>query len=277
MTITPEAFLRAAQTSTLSGSTPWASQYAAEIRRLWAADSARDPRSVQRRLGPSELGVACDRQVVGKMAGLAPTNHVHDPWPSIRGRALHSYAERVFGEDNQVRGLRWLTEQRVTPHPEHPGTADLYDAAHQAVVDHKFLGASSMAKMRGEPPRKYRRQLYLYAHGYTLRGLPVRRTVLVAYPATAASLDGLYVHEWPYADASGALLPEVAAELADTLRETALRRGLAGEVAAGRLDIMSVPASPDPSECFFCPLYRPEAARDSGPGCPGTVPAPPSA
>lgn len=273
-TQSPADFMKASPTP-VGGSSPWASRYAAEIRRLWAEDAARAPRSLQQHLGPSELGVECDRQVAGKFAALPETNHVVDPWPSTRGRALHAHAEDVFNADNLRTGvMRWVTEQKVTPHPDHPGTADLYDGLERAVVDHKFLGTTSMAKVRKTPPRKYRRQLYLYGLGYFLAGLPVERVAIAAYPATAASLSGLYVWEAPFAPASngGQILPEVWDEIVDCLYvETPRRRAQGAEVAAGRLALTDVPAVVDDSECYFCPFYRPQAARDAGPGCPGTA------
>ncbi|MFT4081159.1 MAG: hypothetical protein QM638_01105 [Nocardioides sp.] len=269
-TPSPDDFMAAAPKS-VSGSTPWASRYAAELRRVILEHAARAPRTLQQHLGPSELGVACDRQVVGKMAALPTTNHVADPWPSIVGTACHAWAERAFDADNMRGGLlRWVTETRVSPHPDHPGTADLYDAAEQAVVDHKFLGESSMAKVRKDPPRKYVRQLLLYGLGYWKLGLPVRRVVLAAYPRTAATLDGLYVWEHAFADEQGVIVPEALAALESTFAETAHRRALADELLAGRLRIEDVAAEPDSSECYFCPFYRPQAAKDGGAGCPGT-------
>src|SRR5690606_24499658 len=52
----------------LDGSSPWASRYASDLKRMIQEYSARRPRSVQKHLGPSELGEACSRQVVAKMA-----------------------------------------------------------------------------------------------------------------------------------------------------------------------------------------------------------------
>lgn len=270
MTISAAEFMSSAPKS-VSGNTPWASRYAAEIRRIWAEDAAQDPRTLQDHLGPSELGVECDRQVAGKLAALPYTNHVVDPWPSTRGRALHTHAaDRVFPDDNARSGvLRWLTERKVTPHPEHPGTADLYDAVEQAVVDHKFLGESSMAKIRKDPPRKYRGQLKLYGLGYYLLGLPVRRTVILAYPATAGSMDGLYVHEEPFTDEAGQILTETRELIDEVFADTERRKGQAAEILAGRLTLDQVPAAPDDDECYFCPFYRPQSARDGGPGCAG--------
>ena len=270
MTISAAEFMSSAPRS-VSGNSPWATRYAADIRRAWLEEAAQDPRTLQDHLGPSELGVECDRQVAGKLAALPWTNHVVDPWPSIRGRALHVHAaDRVFPGDNQRTGvLRWVTEQRVTPHPDHPGTADLYDAVELAVVDHKFLGESSMAKIRKDPPRKYRGQLMLYGLGYARLGLPVRRIAIAAYPATAGSLDGLYVHEEAFADEAGQLLPEVQSLLDEVLEDTARRKEQAAGIVAGRLRLDEVPMAPDDDECYFCPFYRPQSARDGGPGCAG--------
>jgi len=272
-TQSPTEFMSAAPKS-VTGSSPWATRYANELRRVFLEHAARAPRTLQQHLGPSEIGVACDRQVVGKFAALPVTNHVVDPWPSIRGTALHAWAADAFDEDNVRRALlRWVTEQKVTPHPDHPGTADLYDALEQVVVDHKFLGESSMAKVRKGWPRKYKVQLLLYALGYWLLGLPVKKVVLAAYPATAASLDGLYVSDLEFTDEHGHVLAEVEALLAEVFAQTARRRQLADQVLAQQLRIEDVPMDPDSDECFFCPFYRPQAAKDSGPGCPGTAAA----
>jgi hypothetical protein len=271
--MTPQEFMQSAP-APLNGSSAWGSRYATELRRVFTEHAARAPRSLQLHLGPSELGVECDRQVAGKMAGLPSTNHVADPWPSIRGTALHAWAADAFGADNVRHGLlRWVAEQKVTPHPDHPGTADLYDAVEQAVVDHKFLGETSMAKIRrpSGPPRKYVVQLLLYGLGYLRLGLAVRRVAVAAYPATAASLDGLYVWDRPFTGDDGQLLPENFALIEEVFTQTALRQQLATHLHAGRLQLMDVPAVADSEECFWCPFYRPQSARDGGPGCPGAV------
>lgn len=277
-TQSPAEFL-ASSPKGLTGSSPWAARYAADIKRAWMEFAAEDARTVQRHLGPSELGVECDRQVAGKLAGIPATNHVVDPWPSIRGRALHTFAEDVFSADNARRGLlRWITEQKVTPGSaafpaflEHPGTADLYDAVERVVPDHKFLGETSMAKIRKGWPRKYLVQLFLYGLGYWLLGLPVRRVAVLAYPATAASLDGLFVRDADFSDEDGQILPEVVELLERVAGETVRRKEYAARIESGVMQLMDVPAAPDGDECFFCPFYRPQAAKDSGAGCPGTV------
>lgn len=258
----PAAFMAAAP-APLNGSSAWASRYAAELRRVVVEHAARAPRSQQVHLGPSELGHVCDRQVIGKMASVPATNHVADPWPSIMGTAGHAWLADAFTADNARHGVRWVAEQRVIPHPNHPGTADLYDALEQSVVDHKFLSEYSLNKLRAEPPRHYVVQLLLYGLGYRRLGLPVRRVVLAAWPRTKSSLDGLYVWDHPLTAADDALLDEV-------FRRTAARAAVAEQVHAGQLALNQVPATPGDS-CFFCPFYRPEAARLGGAGCPGNA------
>jgi hypothetical protein len=267
---TPADFMKAAP-APLNGSSPWASRYAGTLRRVFLDHAARAPRTLQQHLGPSELGVSCDRQVAGKFAALPATNHVSDPWPSIVGTACHAWAAEAFEAENVRSGqLRWVAEQKVTPHPDHPGTADLYDAVEQAVVDHKFLGESSMAKIRKDPPRKYVVQLLLYGQGYRNLGLPVKRVALAAYPRTAASLDGLYVWEREHTPADDELLQVV-------FDQTRVRRQYAEQIVAGRMNLLDVPADADSDECYFCPFYRPQAARDGQYGCPGPGAAIPAA
>lgn len=264
MVISASDFMAAAP-APVGGNTPWAARYAADIRRTVTDYANNSPRNLQRHLGPSELGLACDRQVVGKLIGEPRTNHVADPWPSIVGVAVHAWLAEAFTADNIRRGIaRWLAEQRVYPDPAHPGTADLYDAVEQAVVDHKVLGETSLHKVQSVngPPLKYQIQLILYGKGYRVLGLPVRRVVLVAYPRTAASLDGLYVWERTVGPEDDALIELV-------LAVTNHRKYLAEEVSAHRLRISDIPIHPDSSECFFCPFYRPQSKHDGGPGCPG--------
>lgn len=268
-------FIGRTNTPQLSGNTPWADRYARDIIKVFHEHSAQAPRTLQVHLGPSELGATCHRQVAGKMAQLPAVNYLSDPWPSIRGTALHAWAADAFEADNQrnaaLRGgkARWLTEYRVTPHDLHPGTGDLYDYETRTVADHKFLGESSMGKVRGPsgPSRQYIVQLLLYARGFRRLGLPVDRVALLAYPATASTLSGIYCWERPYTPADDELLEQVFAE-------TEYRRQWALALITGAAQLLDVPADgADPDECHFCPALRPQAAKDpSGGGCPGRTP-----
>lgn len=248
------------------GNTPWAGRYGQELTAIvrWHAENS--PRNLQRRLGPSELGHDCDRQVVGKMAGQPTTNHVVDPWPSVVGTAVHAWMDEAFTRENERSGPRWLPERRVQPWPGAEGRADLYDARWRAVVDHKNLGNSTHAKLVSKgAPVHYTRQLKLYGLGYRNAGLPVDRIVIAAWPRTGSSLGGLYVweHTWTSADDE---------ELAWLYRKTAERATVAQRVHEGQVSIRDVPVTPDSDTCYFCPFYRPQAAHDASiTGCPGTA------
>lgn len=268
MTMTATEFMQSGKARSVNGNSPWAQRYAGTLRSTLEAYAERMPRNVQRHLGPSEIGVECDRQVVGKLVGLPKTNHITDPWPSMVGTALHKYASDAFDWANtQLAKPRWLTEARVVPHDEHPGMADLYDADEFALVDHKFLGPTTLAHVRRDegPPRKYVVQLLLYGLGYRRIGFPVRRVVLAAYPRTAASLDGLFVWDHELTAADDVLIGEVFAQLHT-------RKWLAHLLAEGRLSFDQVPMTPDSDECYFCPFYRRQAANETTViGCPGTA------
>jgi hypothetical protein len=265
-TITPDEYMAAA-TALPNGNSGWAMMYAHELSEIIKRQAKRQPRNMQSHLGPSELGDECDRKVVGKLAGEPYTNNVVDPWASIVGVAVHAWLAEKFGLENALDGLpfpRWLTEVRVSPHPAYPGTADLYDAAWRAVVDWKILGPTSMAKVRSPqgPPVRYQVQLLLYAMGYRNLGLPVDRVVLAALPRTEPSLDSMFVWEHQYSALDDTIIEAV-------LGKTALRRQVANEVLARRIPISAVPITPSDDGCYFCPFFRPQSARDGGPGCPG--------
>lgn len=266
--LSPGEFMASARTTPAgptSGSSPWAVQYAGELQRVVLEHASQDPRTLQTRLGPSELGHACDRQVIGKMAGIARTNHVADPWPSIMGKAGHTWMEGAFGADNERHGQRWWPERRVTPWPGAEGTSDLYDEQHLAVVDHKFLGDTTMGKLkRFGPPLVYRVQLLLYGLGYRNLGLPVERVVIAAWPRTKSTIREMYVWDHLWSPDDDALLQRV-------YQLTEVRRRVAEQVQAGRFTLLQVPAQPDDDACYYCPFYRPQSAHDGGPGCPGTV------
>lgn len=260
-----------------SGNTDWARLYARELKDTVLRYAARMPRNVQRHLGPSELGHECDRMLVGKMAGSkhASLNHVSDPWAAIVGTAIHAFLEDAFNWDNSdrlaMRGYkhRWTTERKVCPDPDaiapHPGTADLYDHENFTLVDHKGQSEGMRAKLRLHgPPQHYYIQLMLYATGYMHAGYRVDRVALASWPRTKSSLDDMYVWEKTIDEADLAAVREV-------LRKTSVREQIAAEVKEGRMSVYDIPPTPSEAECIYCPLYRPQSARDGLPGCPGTL------
>jgi hypothetical protein len=249
----------------------WGAELGREMKATIERQASRAPRSNQLHLGPSELGSRCDFQVVAKMVGPSfpearRTNHVASPWPAIVGTAVHAWLAQAMEDENARIGVqRFLTEMRVAPMPEHPGTTDLFDTISLICSDWKCLGPTSMAKIQSPdgPPRMYLVQILLYWLGCRLAGYDARRVAIIALPRTAPTLDGMYVWGCEPGPAEIALLQEV-------IRVTAVRRQIATEILKGNMRLADVPITPDPDLCFVCPFFRPQSAKDGGPGCPGT-------
>ena len=250
------------------GNTEYAARYGRELRKIVVLHAKRQPRSTQRELGPSELGHQCDQAVVSKMCGTPATNNVIGPWASLMGTWGHAGLEQFFRQENAYTGTaRWIPEQKVRANAlaNHPGTADLYDAQTKTLVDHKFLGKSSMAKLMAQgPPRYYFVQMIIYGQGYMDQfGLQVNRVILAAWPRTSSDLDDMYCWEWPWVQAEAdAILREVAAL-------TAARKEVAKLVMSRQFAIDQVRRTPG-EYCIFCTRFRPQSALDNGPGCPGS-------
>jgi hypothetical protein len=236
----------------VNANVPWAAEVGREMAALIKRQARRAPRSTQLNLGPSELGVDCDYQVVGKMVGqgVAPhTNNVSDPWPAIIGTAVHAWLATALTDENARIGVeRFLAELRVAPIPEHPGTTDWYDAVARLIGDWKVVGPTTLAKISSPsgPPRKYKVQLLLYYLGCLIAGYDAHRVVLIALPRAAPTLDQMYV--WGCEPG-----PEEFALLAEVIRVTAVRRQIAALILQGVMHLNEVPITPDPDECFFRP------------------------
>lgn len=238
-----------------SGNVDWAVAIAETLKGVIWQDSADAPRSQQRELGPSEVGHPCTRHVVGKRAGLPRTNHVADPWPSWVGTGLHAHIDRALRATGDS---RWISENKVCPSDDLCGTADLFDLATGTVIDHKFLGATTLDKIkRNGASTVYRKQTLLYARGYKRLGLPVRRVMLMLWPRTGSSLAGAYAYGID-------LDADTEAETDDLLfnlipvQQDYTRRLLKGEIS-----FHDVPASPSSDNCFWCPFWRPEQNQTS--------------
>ena len=115
---------------------------------------ANHPRSLQKRIGPSEIGTPCDRRIGYKLLGQEE-NPRGDAWKPTVGTAVHGWLERAFDDVNLTKvieklgrlgdnDLEWITEQSVTVGYLADGTAitgscDLYHRPTGTVIDHKGL------------------------------------------------------------------------------------------------------------------------------------------
>jgi hypothetical protein len=258
-----------------NGNTPWAQRYAQELREVVIRFAARSPRTLQRHLGPSELGHHCDRQLVGKMAGVSfgagAGNLLHDPWASIVGTAIHAYLDEAFTwQSTWNEPGRWMTETRVTPDPgaqqPHPGTADLYDARTSTLADHKCQSEAIRTRLRRDgPPFHYYIQMLLYALGYMHLGYQVDRVALISWPRTKSTLDDMFVWE-------KTITAEDFKAVLEVLEKTVLREKLAGYLVDGSMSLFDIPPTPNDDDCQYCPFFNPAALGDgTAAGCPGTA------
>jgi hypothetical protein len=255
-----------------------------ELRDVLVRFEAQRPRTMQKSLGPSELGTPCQQQMARKLAG-APRRPIVDPtWAPFQGTAVHASMEEVVGFWNAQLGReRWLAEDRLEVDPGLPGpdgqlvdgisgNGDAFDLDHGMVVDWKLVGKTALEKLdRGlrmkKPPAEqvspeYRVQGHLYGYGHARKGRDVRFVRLVLL---ARSHDYDESREW-----TEAYDPDIAVAAIQRYWQTHdLLQAL--QVTAAPDLIAAVPATPHRDTCKWCPFARPGQPADWH-GCPGDKP-----
>lgn len=206
-----------------------------------ASDNA--PRSQQRKIGPSEVGTPCDRQLAYKMSDTAPARRAYDdPWPSIIGTATHAWLEEAFRADNarrvaQGKPERWILEGRVRVGLGLEGSCDCFDTETGTVLDWKILGNTNYTKYtRSGPSETYRTQAHCYGLGYVQAGYDVKR-VGIGFFGRAKTLNDLHVWSEPFSMETALLALKRMKRIQDVLDNGAGPRTLE--------------AKPGES-CFFC-------------------------
>lgn len=230
------------------------------------------PRSLQRTIGPSELGNPCDHCLAARLAGW--TKHEKQtPWLTVIGTAMHAWLENQFENINktykQAHGTdRYLTERRVKVGmiggTEIWGSTDLVDLQARMTVDWKIVGDRSLRKYAHGPSPTYRAQAHLYAKGWNDTGTPIEHVSIYFLPRNRPMDAGHWWHE-PYDPALAQTTLDRAAWLARNLE------ALAPIPKARDAWISNLPREPG---CWDCSKYddRPPAT-----GKPGATPGrPPS-
>lgn len=247
-----------------------------ELRDVLMAYDASRPRTLQTRLGPSELGTPCQQQIARKLAG-APRQPVTKPvWAPWQGTAVHAEMEKVVAFWNAQLGReRWLAEDSLEIDPGLPGIdgisghGDAFDLDHGMVVDWKHVGTTALKKLRaarkaGKPAAEqvspeYRTQAHLYGVGHDRKGRPVKFVRLV-----------LLARSWQYDDSdewTEPWQPDIAFTAID--RYYATHELLAALDVTGSPDnIAAVPPAPSAEACAWCPFHRPGQPSDWA-GCAG--------
>jgi hypothetical protein len=154
-----------------------------DVRRIVEQAILDQPRSQQTLIGPSELGLACDRCLGHKLAGTPIRRTVE--WQPYVGTAVHRQLERVF-ETEAVNG-RWTTESKLWVGDidgiEIWGTSDLFDHDTGTVIDFKTASKTRLAVARlGTPSQQYRAQVHLYGRGWHYNGAEVNAVAIWYVP-----------------------------------------------------------------------------------------------
>ena len=161
-----------------------------------------DPRTLQVELGPSEIGVGCDRCLAHLLAGHAKTD-LDLPWLPTIGNAVHDWLETTFLQHLAATGSdRYLPEVTVNVGQlrgvDITGHSDLFDIHTGTTVDWKIVGQTTLKKVRSGPTITYRNQVHLYGLGMERAGYDVRHVAIWFLPRTAMRLEaGKYWTE-PY-------------------------------------------------------------------------------
>lgn len=229
--------------------------------------AAAAPRSLQKRLGPSEAGMTCQRRLALKLSGAPILNTGSDRWAATVGTATHVWLAGALVADNEARiaaggTARWLVEQQVTIRPGLTGSCDAYDLQTHSVIDWKTTSVTNLREYRaaGHPGQQYRVQAHLYGMGWANVGLPVEDVCVVFLPRSGILRDS-YAWSEPYD-------PAVAQNALDQLDSIVALLETPDEDARGA----SMRALPrDTSLCKFCDYFTLEPEISPLVGCRGLL------
>jgi hypothetical protein len=157
------------------------------------ADVLDHPRTLQTRIGPSEMGDPCPRRIGHKLAGTPVLSHESVNWKAHVGTLIHSWIADVMAKYEVARyesGLdaetpRFHVEEKVTIctilGQEITGTTDLFDGHFGVVVDWKTSSSNRIRRhfMVEGPGDTYRKQAHLYGLGWENAGHDVKHVVIV--------------------------------------------------------------------------------------------------
>jgi hypothetical protein len=229
-----------------------------------------DNRSAQKRLGPSEIGTPCDRQIAMKLLGIRPVNP-QEGWAPFVGTAVHASLAEMFEWANGggAGSGRYHVEIPVElPSELVPrGTLDLYDGVLYMVDDHKLMGRWSLDKLIQEGPSEtYRVQLHTDGLGAERAGFKVKEVALIGWPRQESSLDKLYVHVEKYDRKIAEKAIARVERIANRIQEIQAPAAVAGE--QGPAFMQQARSFPPGDDCKWCPFHL-RSDKEMRRGCPG--------
>lgn len=221
------------------------------------------PRSLQKRIGPSEIGMGCDHCLAARLAGWDRTGHGVAWWPFL-GTCVHEHMERLFAaEAARDTPYAWRTLQEATVTVgqiggvDITGSTDLYIPADQTdngmdgmAVDWKIVGTPTLKRVKadGKPSAQYIAQAMLYAKGWNDAGHPTSHVCVQFFPRDQPRMDDGYTWIAPYAPDIAAAALERANRIDATLR--VLEQ--AGGIEARDAWIRGLPRA---DRCWNCAKY----------------------
>lgn len=216
--------------------------------------AANQPRNLQTHIGPSGVGVPCDRRLGYTLLEWPTSNDDTDPMASIIGTATHTWLAEHFTNHPD-----FLVEQRVTVRPGLTGNTDLYYRGCGGVaLDWKVVGHTALKNYKKNgPSSQYRTQVQLYGRGLANAGHPVAKVGCVFLCRTGRLSD---MHVWTE-DYKPAVVDAALGRLDTVL---ALVTALDVEHTPTAWELLPTADA----HCAYCPWFAP-GSTDLSTGCPG--------
>jgi hypothetical protein len=223
----------------------------------------KSPRTLQRGIGPSEIGHICNRRIGYRLLGQ-PEREAPPAWKATVGTGTHLWLEGAFDTYNVTNAPllegqeRFYIETKVSVGEidgrEITGSCDLYDRVTQTVIDHKTCGPSQLAKYkRNGPGQQYKVQAHLYGRGWQRAGLNVT-TVMIAFLPRNGELADAHIWHEPYNE-------QIAVD--------ALERQTGIDLTVKTLGYGALPLLQTADYfCTYCPYFKAKSDNLTS-GCPG--------
>ena len=156
------------------------------------------PRSLQREIGPSELGTQCLHCLVKKLTGHGSGQIRDVAWLPFIGTSVHAQLERMFGGLDGYETERTVLVGNLTDARPITGSIDLWDEHNSATCDWKIVGNSTLDDARRHgPSQQYKIQASLYGIGMS-HTHPVAASCIFYLPRNQPSLDAAWIYECPF-------------------------------------------------------------------------------
>ena len=217
------------------------------------AHAVNRPRAQQVEVGPSGIGVSCERQLGYRLLNIGKTRlQGAAPWMPQIGTAVHTYLETIFAPLD-----RYMTETPVVikyKDLEIPGTVDLYDRETNTVIDFKLTGEAGINNARrGNTSAQYQVQVQLYAKGLQQAGFAVDNVAILFLPRNKELTDSVM---W-----QSAYEPQIAEMYLNRYNLIKNVTAVNNVKALTMLDTADAP-------CVWCDWYNPNAKTPAD-GCTG--------